>query len=127
MAYGVLAAAEEYGLHIPRDIALVGFDDIASSAHVRPALTTVRQPFYEMGQHGIKLLLSMLNTQRIPTRNDTMLNSFLSSIAGSSHVDGEEGGSPVRIQLPTSLIVRASCGSPHHFSDFSVSDSGLSF
>jgi len=90
-------------------------------------LTTVRQPFYEMGQHGIKLLLSMLNTPRIPTRNDTMLNSFLLSIAGSSHVDGEENGGPVRIQLPTSLIVRASCGSPHHFSDFSVSTSGLSF
>lgn len=120
MAYGVLAAAEEYGLHIPRDIALVGFDDIASSAHVRPALTTVRQPFYEMGQHGIKLLLSMLNTQRIPTRNDTMLTSFLSSIAKSSHIEGEDDGGPVRIQLPTSLIVRASCGSPHHFSDLAV-------
>jgi len=124
-AYGVLAA-EEYGLHVPRDIALVGFDDIASSAHVRPALTTVRQPFYEMGQHGIKLLLSMLNTPRIPTRNDTLLNSFLSSVSGSSEVDGKENGSPVRIQLPTSLIVRASCGSPHHFSDLSISTPGLS-
>ncbi len=127
MAYGVLAAAEEYGLHIPRDIALVGFDDIASSAHVRPSLTTVRQPFYEMGQHGIKLLLSMLNTPRIPTRGEAGFNSFLPPFSGSSGVDGKENGSPVRIQLPTSLIVRASCGSPHHLSELSVSTSGLSF
>ncbi len=131
MAYGVLAAAEEYGLHIPRDIALVGFDDIASSAHVRPALTTVRQPFYEMGQRGIKLLLSMLNTPRVPTHSDIAMNGFRSSFSFSSEFDGRENGStdgsPIRIQLPTSLIVRASCGSPHHFSDLSVSTSGSSF
>jgi LacI family transcriptional regulator len=127
MAYGVLAAAEEYGLHIPRDIALVGFDDIASSAHVRPALTTVRQPFYEMGQHGIKLLLSMLNGPRIPLRGDTGMNSFLPSFSVSSEIGGKENGDPVRIQLPTSLIVRASCGSPHRFSDLALSTPGLSF
>jgi LacI family transcriptional regulator len=131
MAYGVLAAAEEYGLHIPRDIALVGFDDIASSAHVRPALTTVRQPFYEMGQHGIKLLLSMLNTPRVPTRSDLAMNGFLSSFSLASEIGAKENGStdgsPIRIQLPTSLIVRASCGSPHHFSDLSVSTSDSSF
>ncbi|MBA2394082.1 MAG: LacI family DNA-binding transcriptional regulator [Ktedonobacteraceae bacterium] len=127
MAYGVFAAAEEYGLHIPRDIALVGFDDIASSAHVRPALTTVRQPFYEMGQHGIKLLLSMLNGPRVPLRGDTGLNGFLSSYSASSEIGVKENSDPVRIQLPTSLIVRASCGSPHHFSDSAISASGLSF
>jgi LacI family transcriptional regulator len=127
MAYGVLAAAEEYGLHVPRDIALVGFDDIASSAHVRPALTTVRQPFYEMGQHGIKLLLSMLNVPRIPLRGDTGMNSFLPLFSASSEVGGKENGDPVRIQLPTSLIVRASCGSPHRFSDLALSTPGLSF
>src|SRR5207248_11625836 len=62
MAYGVLTAAEEYGLSVPRNIALVGYDDDAPSTHVRPALTTIRQPNYEMGQRGITLLLSMLNT-----------------------------------------------------------------
>src|SRR5438034_549825 len=65
MAYGVLAAAEEYGLSVPRDVALVGFDDDVPSAHVRPALTTIRQPNYEMGQQGMKLLLSMLDASDI--------------------------------------------------------------
>lgn len=127
MAYGVLSAAEEYDLHIPRDISLVGFDDIASSAHVRPALTTVRQPFYEMGQHGIKLLLSMLNTARNPTRSESSLDNFWLSGSLSSGNGVKEDGGPICIQLPTSLIVRASCGSPQHFSDHSVSTSNQSF
>ena len=90
MAYGVLSAAEEYGIAIPQDIALVGFDDDEPSVHVRPPLTTVRQPYYEMGEQGLKLLLSLLDSS------------------------GED--KPVRIQLTTSLIVRASCGADYRVS-----------
>src|SRR5205809_1795692 len=64
MAYGVLSAAEEHGISIPQDIALVGFDDDAPSAHVRPPLTTIRQPIYEMGKCGMELLLSLLSTSQ---------------------------------------------------------------
>src|SRR5947199_8820728 len=58
MAYGVLSAAEEYGIAIPQDIALVGFDDDEPSVHVRPPLTTLRQPNDQMGDQRLKLLLS---------------------------------------------------------------------
>jgi hypothetical protein len=75
--------------------------------------------------------LSMLNTPRVPTRSDLAMNGFLSSFSLSSEIGAKENGSPdgspIRIQLPTSLIVRASCGSPHHFSDLSVSTSDSSF
>src|SRR6478752_2670958 len=64
MAYGVMEAAEDLGLRIPDDLALAGFDDITPSAHMRPPLTTVRQPFYEMGQQAISLLLSLLEASR---------------------------------------------------------------
>lgn len=101
MAYGVLAAAEEYGLAVPRDIALVGFDDDTPSAHVRPALTTIRQPNFEMGQQGIKLLLSLLDSP-----GDTIHSTKSTSERGMH--PGED--KPVRIQLATSLVVRASCG-----------------
>ncbi|MGZ3636515.1 MAG: LacI family DNA-binding transcriptional regulator [Ktedonobacterales bacterium] len=99
MAYGVLRAAEECNLSVPGDIALVGFDDDAPSAHVHPPLTTVHQPSFEMGCAGVKLLLALL--------------------AESEQVDhaGRNGAtvhraspSSSRVVLPTSLIVRASCG-----------------
>ncbi len=99
MAYGVIAAAEESGLSIPRDIALVGFDDDSPSIHVHPPLTTVRQPYYEMGEQGLKLLLSLLDTPRDP----------LSSAARIAAKAREET-LPARILLQTNLVVRASCG-----------------
>jgi LacI family transcriptional regulator len=98
MAYGVLRAAEELDLSVPKDFALVGFDDDAPSAHVQPPLTTVRQPSYEMGQEGIKLLLALLaETERADLDPDGDLTSKRPVI-------------PQRIVLPTALIVRASCG-----------------
>ncbi len=112
MAYGALAAAEEFGLRVPQDVAIVGYDDTYPSAHMRPALTTVRQPFYEMGQQAIKLLLSMLDTPHLTngmraTTGSSAKNNVFSS---SSHFEETEQRKPVRIQLPTRLVVRASCG-----------------
>jgi len=107
MAYGALVAAEEDSLSIPGNIALVGFDDDAPSAHTRPSLTTVRQPYFEMGRQGIELLLSMLDSPQVPTTG----RSNHTGVQGM-HMDTP----PIRIQLPTSLIVRASCGANHHIS-----------
>lgn len=112
-AYGVFTAAEEYGLDIPQDVALVGFDDIAASTHLRPALTTVRQPFYEMGQHGIELLLSMLTSNTASPLNG---NGWSSKLAATPFTREMNYGDPIRIQLPTNLVVRASCGSSQNLS-----------
>ncbi len=115
MAYGVMVIAEEYGLSIPGDVALVGFDDDAPSAHTRPALTTVRQPYFEMGRQGIELLLSMLDAPQVPTTgrwNPSSAKRTSKELAEGLNTDA----SPVRIQLPTSLVVRASCGANHHIS-----------
>ncbi len=49
MAFGACQAAEEAGLVIGRDIAIVGFDDIPTAKYVYGGLTTVRQDFYAMG------------------------------------------------------------------------------
>ena len=109
MAFGVMAVAEEYGLRIPDDLALVGFDDIPASAHMQPALTTVRQPFYEMGQRAIELLLSLVDSPRPIDRwnghSSTLKSSRLAHGATPQLQD-----EPVRIQLATSLVVRVSCG-----------------
>lgn len=124
IAYGVMAAAEEHGLSIPKDVALVGFDDISSAAHVRPPLTTIHQPFAEMGQHGIELLLSMLHTSHAHAvqrgRSTWMATTSLSAASRDAG-----NGEPIRIQLPTTLIVRASCGSPTASPDIIVPGSGI--
>ncbi|MBO0796586.1 MAG: LacI family DNA-binding transcriptional regulator, partial [Ktedonobacteraceae bacterium] len=58
MAYGVLEIAEEQGVRIPEEVVVVGFDDNLLSAHMRPPLTTIRQPFFEMGHKAIEILLT---------------------------------------------------------------------
>ncbi|MGO8950369.1 MAG: LacI family DNA-binding transcriptional regulator [Ktedonobacterales bacterium] len=102
MAYGVMQAAEDLGLRIPEDLALAGFDDIASSAHMRPPLTTVRQPFYEMGQQSISLLLSLAEASR------TRVPPSLHSMRALDRDRLPASPDPIRIQLPSTLIVRAS-------------------
>ncbi|MCB0064096.1 MAG: LacI family DNA-binding transcriptional regulator [Caldilineaceae bacterium] len=51
MAIGAMLTAEERGLRIPDDIAIVGFDDIPAASWVRPRLTTVAQPATAIGQY----------------------------------------------------------------------------
>ena len=103
MAYGVLAAAEEYGLRVPEDLSLIGFDDIPLSAHTRPALTTVRQPFYEMGQRAIELLLSLLESPR-PVNHGW----YPGSVQTYAYLSSVKQSEPIRIRLATNLVVRAS-------------------
>jgi len=50
VVYGALWACQKAGLRIPEDIALAGFDDYPMSSCLHPALTTVRQPLFEMGR-----------------------------------------------------------------------------
>jgi len=116
MAYGVLVAAEEYGLSIPQDIALVGFDDDVPSVHTRPALTTVRQPLFEMGQQGIELLLSMLDTPQVSVRGRWTRSTGKGSAVGTDARMNASESQPIRIQLPAELIVRASCGANYRIS-----------
>ncbi len=57
-AMGVLEAAAAAGLEVPKDLAVIGFDDIEVAAVL--GLTTVRQPLRETGRRGADLLLSAI-------------------------------------------------------------------
>lgn len=61
MAIGALGAAHEAGLAIPRDLAIIGVDDIDAAALVSPALTTVRIPAEEIGRSAGDLLQQRIN------------------------------------------------------------------
>lgn len=90
-AYAVMKAAADAGLRIPEDVSVVGFDDIESAGQVPPPLTTIRQPFFEMGIRAAEILMDRLS--------------------GSAPATGE-AADPVREQLPTSLVIRQSCAPP---------------
>ena len=57
MALGLIHAIRDEGLEVPRDISIVGFDDIPEAAHFWPPLTTVRQDFVELGRRCVDILL----------------------------------------------------------------------
>lgn len=61
MALGLMAAARDQGVTVPGDLAVVGFDDIAGAAYFRPPLTTVRQPFDELGKVCMEVLLRAMD------------------------------------------------------------------
>jgi LacI family transcriptional regulator len=105
MAWGVLEAAENLGLRVPEDVALVGFDDMPTSMHKRPPLTTVVQPFHVMGQRAADLLLRLLESPR-PLPAYAGKNPFRKSSLLSSAYAPE----PMRILLETHLVIRESCG-----------------
>ncbi len=60
MAIGAMRAAREYGLSVGRELSVVGFDDITLAEHAHPALTTVRQPIYEIGVQVCRMLVQIL-------------------------------------------------------------------
>ena len=99
-AHGVMEVAEQYNVRIPTDLAIIGFDDLPMAACAKMSLTTIRQPYREMGQLACELLLSSIDPKNFPfaRSNKTFLETE------------KEGGKPIRLLLPTKLIVRESCG-----------------
>ncbi len=63
-AFGVYEAARLAGVRIPDDLSVVGFDDIEHCAWVAPPLTTVRQPFFEIGATAARIVLALADGER---------------------------------------------------------------
>jgi LacI family transcriptional regulator len=116
MAYGVLAAARKYGLSIPGDIALVGFDDLDGMAEspvvIAPGelrLTTIRQPFFEMGQYALELLFSLLEVP-FSTGYRPAHWPYLPESSALFKEAAQSQRGIARLRLPVTLTVRESCG-----------------
>lgn len=60
LALGLLHAFAEGGVVVPRDVSVVGFDDVAEAAHFSPPLTTVRQDFAALGGRCLELLVGVM-------------------------------------------------------------------
>lgn len=59
-AVGAITALREAGLQVPRDVSIVGFDDVLFAATSHPPLTTIRQPLRRMGQMAATTLLGLI-------------------------------------------------------------------
>lgn len=67
MAIGALRALHELKLRVPEDVALVGFDDIQLASYVKPPLTTIRRPMYELGTLATHILFSAIRGDPVDT------------------------------------------------------------
>lgn len=80
----VIKALRALKIEVPRDVALVGFDDVDFYTLLTPPVTTIRQPGAELGRTAVRLLLQKIKS--------------------------ESSASVVRTILPVTLVVRESCG-----------------
>ena len=87
MAIGAISAVKARGMRVPDDVSVVGFDDIPFAVSYDPPLTTVRQPFFEMGAAAMNMMTQLIAGQTLARK---------------------------KVLLPTELVVResASVASP---------------
>jgi diguanylate cyclase (GGDEF)-like protein len=82
MAISIILEMHKHGFKIPDYAAVTGFDDTEESLTTKPTLTTIKQPFYDIGRQSVKMLLSILDGKKVPDK----------------------------IVIPTEFIIRESCG-----------------
>ncbi len=72
IAIALYRAAATVGLQIPRDLSVIGFDNLDLTAHLDPPLTTVAQPFLEIGQQVANVLLSRIGGEKTQQHHITL-------------------------------------------------------
>jgi LacI family transcriptional regulator len=68
MAAAVVSVANRQGLHIPRALTVVGFEDGLSACTVWPELTTIHQPVSQMAAEAVKMLIQAIRSERSPVQ-----------------------------------------------------------
>ncbi|WP_339286855.1 LacI family DNA-binding transcriptional regulator [Paenibacillus sp. FSL R5-0486] len=76
-AMAVLHEASRIGRKVPDDVQVIGFDDIPMSSLLSPALSTIRQPAYEMGREAAGLLIQLVEQAAIENKNIQLPVSFI--------------------------------------------------
>ncbi|MFN2270931.1 MAG: substrate-binding domain-containing protein [Anaerolineae bacterium] len=84
LALGLLGTLQEREIHVPHDVALIGFDDHTDSPLITPPLTTASNAFYERGKQTVEMLLALMRGEDVPEA----------------------------VTIPAELVVRQSCGCP---------------
>jgi LacI family transcriptional regulator len=85
LALSIMKRLQDNGVHVPQDLAVVGWDDVMAARYISPGLTTVRQPIRDVGRVAAERLHGRITGEHL---------------VGTSRV------------LPTQLVIRSSCGCP---------------
>jgi LacI family transcriptional regulator len=88
-AIEVLRTAREFGIEVPDDLSIVGFDNIPESALTDPPLTTVDQSIQTLGAEAVRILIDLIDNPGAQPESD-----------------------PIHLTLPTELVARRSSGPP---------------
>ncbi len=72
-AIGALKAIEDIGLNVPKDISLIGFDNISLCSFMTPQLTTINFPTDRMAEAAVKILLEKINNPEVKIKGQMVL------------------------------------------------------
>lgn len=94
-ALGAVQAAQRMGLRVPDDVSIIGVDDIMAGKLSMPALTTIHQPFAEIAEAGVKVLVNMLRDPTFKPENvilqpDLIVRESTGTYAGSGKMDARQ-------------------------------------
>jgi LacI family transcriptional regulator len=103
MAVGALLALRDAGVRVPEDVALAGFDDVPMARYLTPALSSVHVAIDELGRRATDLAVRAIERKRASSgqaRRSGASRPHAAARRRKHHLD----------VLPTTLVVRASCG-----------------
>ncbi len=77
MAIGVVNALLDSGIKIPEQVSVAGYDDTRIASMIRPSLTTVRQPIFDMGAVSARIIVKLISNQHVEQKNTVLPYSIV--------------------------------------------------
>jgi LacI family transcriptional regulator len=73
MALGAMNSLQKAGLRVPNDVAVVGYNNLEFARLIKPSLTTVRRPRFEIGVEAVKVMMELINNKNAGRKNRTRI------------------------------------------------------
>ncbi|MBN1889494.1 MAG: substrate-binding domain-containing protein, partial [Thermoflexales bacterium] len=106
-ALAALRALQAQGVQVPEQLAITGFDDVAESWAITPALTTVAPPFHEMGYKAVETLLAMLAGEEVPEQVILPCKLKIRQSCGCMLAEATQTAARPRPETPVAIAAQA--------------------
>lgn len=91
LAAAIINAAKRYHLRVPEDIMVIGFDNISISQMVRPSITTVNQPKFQLGYTACEILVELINNPSTQPKSTLLATELIIRESTSTPVSFTSG------------------------------------